>query len=98
LIKTGLSDIYRHYIACLNKQDWPNLEQFVHDEVSYNGRWRSGILTTEDTENTEDNKEAHSAISVLSVVRHDLARSRLPSAARVGSPNAPLARLTRALD
>jgi predicted ester cyclase len=42
LIKTDLSDIYRDYIACLNKQDWPNLEQFVHDEVSYNGQ-RIGI-------------------------------------------------------
>jgi predicted ester cyclase len=42
LIKTDLSNIYRDYIACLNKQDWPNLEQFVHDEVSYNGQ-RIGI-------------------------------------------------------
>jgi predicted ester cyclase len=41
-MKTDLSDIYRDYIACLNKQDWPNLEQFVHDEVSYNGQ-RIGI-------------------------------------------------------
>lgn len=38
MIKIGLSEIYRHYIACLNKQDWPNLDQFVHDEVHYNGR------------------------------------------------------------
>ena len=37
VIKTDLSDVYRHYIACLNKQDWPKLEQFVHDEVCYNG-------------------------------------------------------------
>jgi predicted ester cyclase len=36
--KTDLSDIYRGYIACLNKQDWPRLSQFVHDEVSYNGK------------------------------------------------------------
>jgi predicted ester cyclase len=36
--KTDLSDVYRDYIACLNKQDWPKLEQFVHDEVYYNGR------------------------------------------------------------
>jgi predicted ester cyclase len=36
--KTDFSDIYRDYIACLNKQDWPKLEQFVHDEVHYNGR------------------------------------------------------------
>jgi predicted ester cyclase len=33
-----LSDVYRDYIACLNGQDWPKLERFVHDEVRYNGR------------------------------------------------------------
>ena len=38
MIKTDLSDLYRDYIACLNKQDWPKLEQFVHDEVYYNGQ------------------------------------------------------------
>lgn len=38
MIKTDLSDVYRHYIACLNKQDWPKLGQFVHDEVIHNGR------------------------------------------------------------
>lgn len=43
MIKTNLSAIYRDYIACLNKQDWPKLEQFVHDEVYYNGQ-RIGIL------------------------------------------------------
>jgi predicted ester cyclase len=43
MIKTDLSKIYRDYIACLNKQDWPQLEEFVHDEVSYNGR-QIGIL------------------------------------------------------
>jgi predicted ester cyclase len=37
MIKTVLSDIYREYIACLNEQDWPRLEQFVHNEVSHNG-------------------------------------------------------------
>jgi predicted ester cyclase len=36
--KIDLTDVYRDYIACLNKQDWPRLEQFVHDEVYYNGR------------------------------------------------------------
>jgi predicted ester cyclase len=35
---TDLYDIYRGYIACLNKQDWPELEQFVQDEVKHNGR------------------------------------------------------------
>jgi predicted ester cyclase len=43
MIKTDLSDIYRDYIACLNKQDWPNLEKFVHDEVHYNGQ-RIGVV------------------------------------------------------
>jgi predicted ester cyclase len=43
MIKADLSDVYRDYISCLNKQDWPNLEQFVHDEVYYNGQ-QIGIL------------------------------------------------------
>ncbi|MER8478928.1 ester cyclase [Mesorhizobium sp. M0189] len=38
MIKSDLSDLYRGYIACLNKQDWPILGQFVHDEVIHNGR------------------------------------------------------------
>lgn len=37
MTKADLADIYRDYIACLNKQDWPNLGQFVHEEVHYNG-------------------------------------------------------------
>jgi len=36
--KSDLSDVYRDYIACLNKQDWPKLEQFVHDKLYYNGQ------------------------------------------------------------
>ncbi|RUU27494.1 MAG: ester cyclase [Mesorhizobium sp.] len=38
MIKTDLRDVYRDYIACLNKQDWPKLGQFVDDEVIHNGR------------------------------------------------------------
>ena len=38
MTKTDLSYLYRDYIACLNKQDWPKLEQFVHDEVCRNGQ------------------------------------------------------------
>ena len=38
VIKPDLSDVYRNYIACLNRQDWPKLGQFVHDEVIHNGR------------------------------------------------------------
>lgn len=33
-----LSDLYRGYIACLNRQDWPGLGRFVHDEVRHNDR------------------------------------------------------------
>ena len=43
MIKANLGDVYRDYIACLNKQVWLKLEQFVHDEVYYNGQ-RIGIL------------------------------------------------------
>jgi predicted ester cyclase len=34
----NLSDIYKDYIACLNEQSWSNLQQFVDDEVIYNGQ------------------------------------------------------------
>src|SRR5262245_50954805 len=33
-----LSDHYRAYIDCLNRQDWPTLECFVDDAVKHNGR------------------------------------------------------------
>jgi predicted ester cyclase len=36
--KSELSDIYRAYIACLNRQDWPKLQEFVQDDVRHNGR------------------------------------------------------------
>jgi predicted ester cyclase len=36
--KADLSDLYRTYIACLNKQDWPMLGQFVHHDVVHNSR------------------------------------------------------------
>jgi predicted ester cyclase len=35
--KADLSDTYRAYISCLNRQDWPNLKQFVDDNVARNG-------------------------------------------------------------
>lgn len=35
--ETNLADVYRDYIACLNKQDWPALGQLVHEDVHYNG-------------------------------------------------------------
>ncbi len=33
-----LAGLYRDYIACLNRRDWPRLGQVVHDEVRYNGQ------------------------------------------------------------
>ncbi|MFM0237171.1 ester cyclase [Paraburkholderia phytofirmans] len=33
-----LYKLYRDYIGCLNKQDWPNLGQYVYDDVHYNGQ------------------------------------------------------------
>ena len=33
-----LADIYRAYIACLNRQGWAGLGAFVADDVSHNGR------------------------------------------------------------
>lgn len=33
-----LANIYRDYIACLNRKDWAELGQFVHDEVAHNAR------------------------------------------------------------
>ena len=36
--RADLADLYRDYIACLNRQDWPALGQFVHDEVTHNAR------------------------------------------------------------
>ncbi len=38
MIEADLRDVYRDYIACLNEQDWPRLERFVHDDVHHNGR------------------------------------------------------------
>jgi predicted ester cyclase len=38
VLKTDLCDLYRAYIACLNRQDWPKLGQFVDDDAIHNGR------------------------------------------------------------
>lgn len=35
---TDLASAYRHYIACLNQQDWPNLGRFVAPQVRHNGK------------------------------------------------------------
>ncbi|NIC06566.1 ester cyclase [Billgrantia bachuensis] len=37
MTKSELTSIYRDYIACLNRQDWPSLERFVHEDVKHNG-------------------------------------------------------------
>lgn len=34
----SLSDLYRAYIDCLNRQDWAQLGSYVDDEVKHNGR------------------------------------------------------------
>jgi predicted ester cyclase len=34
---TNLSQIYRAYIACLNRRDWAKLGDFIHDDVRRNG-------------------------------------------------------------
>ncbi|GMP06664.1 ester cyclase [Bradyrhizobium sp. TM239] len=36
--RDDLAAIYHAYIACLNRQDWPALSQFVHDDVAHNAR------------------------------------------------------------
>ncbi|WP_025035767.1 ester cyclase [Bradyrhizobium sp. DOA9] len=38
MTRDDLADIYRAYIACLNRRNWPALGQFVHDEVAHNAR------------------------------------------------------------
>ncbi len=38
MTKQELADIYRAYIACLNRQDWDSLGNFVHDGANHNSR------------------------------------------------------------
>ena len=38
MTRDDLAATYRAYIACLNRQDWPSLGRFVHDDVVHNGR------------------------------------------------------------
>jgi predicted ester cyclase len=37
MTRADLADIYRGYIACLNRQDWANLGEFVDEDVYHNG-------------------------------------------------------------
>jgi predicted ester cyclase len=38
MTKDDLADLYRAYIACLNRQDWPALGRFVHQDVVHNSQ------------------------------------------------------------
>lgn len=38
MTESSLSTLYQAYIACLNRQDWTALGQFVDDDVTHNGR------------------------------------------------------------
>lgn len=38
MTRDELAALYRDYIACLNRRDWPALGQFVHEEVAHNAR------------------------------------------------------------
>jgi predicted ester cyclase len=38
MTETALAQVYRDYIACLNRQDWPGPARFVQDDVRDNGR------------------------------------------------------------
>ncbi len=38
MTEPDLAVLYREYIACLNRQDWAQLGQFVRDDVRHNGR------------------------------------------------------------
>ncbi|AXV18532.1 ester cyclase (plasmid) [Neorhizobium sp. SOG26] len=35
---TSLSELYRAYIACLNRRDWEHLRDYVAEGVQHNGR------------------------------------------------------------
>ena len=38
MTEDALSQHYRDYIACLNRQDWANLHRFVADDARHNAR------------------------------------------------------------
>jgi predicted ester cyclase len=38
MTEAHLANLYRAYIACLNRQDWPDLHRFVADDARHNNR------------------------------------------------------------
>ena len=36
MTRSELSNVYRDYIDCLNRQDWSSLARFVHEDVTHN--------------------------------------------------------------
>jgi predicted ester cyclase len=38
MTETALANVYRAYIACLNRQDWAGLGEFVQHDARHNGR------------------------------------------------------------
>lgn len=38
MTRDDLAAIYRDYIACLNRRDWPALGHFAHEKVVHNAR------------------------------------------------------------
>ncbi|MFJ3470641.1 ester cyclase [Pseudomonas sp. NPDC090201] len=38
MTRQDISELYRGYIDCLNRQAWPELGRFVHQEAQYNGQ------------------------------------------------------------
>ncbi|MFJ3522867.1 ester cyclase [Pseudomonas sp. NPDC090203] len=38
MTRQDISELYRGYIDCLNRQAWPELGRFVHQDAHYNGQ------------------------------------------------------------
>ena len=72
-----LIDIYHNYITCLNRQDWPNLQQFVHADVQHNDR-KFGLNGYRDmlVKNFAEIPDLHFNIELL-VANADYVASRL---------------------
>ncbi len=77
MVEIDLPGIYRRYIACLNRQDWPMLGQFVADDVTHNGR-RFGLsgYTAMLEQDFREIRDLHFAIALL-VAQPPFVASRL---------------------